>query len=172
MLRRQEPRIVRAPAKHGRKREAFIMPRAKDLLNEKLREGRNGVAWTTPLATVTEAAKRMNDWRIGALVVLDDEEHLAGIVTERDVLMRVVAKERNPSATRVGDVMTRAVFTCSLETRLDDLREVMREKRIRHVPIVEDTRVIGMVSIGDLNTIESRIMSETICYLEQYMHAS
>lgn len=148
------------------------MPRANDILREKTRAGRGQLAAVDPLATVVDAAKTMNERRIGALVVLDHENRLVGMFTERDVLVRVVGQERNPRETRVGDVMTKQVIACSPETPTDDLRALMREKRIRHVPVVENGRVIGMVSIGDLNTADVKVMTETISYLEQYMYSA
>ena len=148
------------------------MPRATDLLNEKSRLGAGDVATIDPLATVIDAARLMNERRIGALVVLDHENRLVGMFTERDVMVRVVAEERNPRETRVGDVMTKQVIACRPDTPSDDLRALMREKRIRHVPIVEDGAVIGMVSIGDLNIADVKVMTETISYLEQYMYSA
>lgn len=148
------------------------MPRAIDVLNEKTRAGRGDVASTSPMATVVDAAQLMNERRIGSLVVLDHENRLIGMFTERDVLMRVVAEEKNPRETRVGDVMTCPVIACAPSTPVDDLRSLMREKRVRHIPIVENGRVLGLVSIGDLNVAEVRVMAETINYLEQYMYSA
>jgi CBS domain-containing protein len=82
----------------------------------------------------------------------------------------VVAEGRRPEETRVGDVMTSDVIVCSPETPVDEIRQTMREKRIRHMPVVDPGgRVIGMISIGDLNVAEARVLTETIIYLEQYM---
>ncbi len=148
------------------------MPRANDILNEKSRHSKGELATIDPLATVVDAAKLMNERHIGALVVLDDSGRLVGMFTERDVLTRVVGQERNPRETRVGDVMTKQVIACRPDTPNEELRAIMREKRIRHVPVVEDGRVVGMVSIGDLNTADVRVMTETISYLEQYMYSA
>lgn len=146
------------------------MPRAIDLLNEKSRLGKDGVVVTRPLASVVEAAHAMNDHRVGALPVVDDDGRLVGMFTERDVLTRIVAQERDPRHTRVGDVMSSPVIACDPQTPKDDLRALMREKRIRHVPVVRDGRPVGMVSIGDLNITDARVMTETISYLQEYMH--
>lgn len=120
-----------------------------------------------PGATVLAAARLMNLHRIGSLVVVEDDRPV-GIFTERDVLVRVVAAERDPAQTRIGEVMTERVLTCSPETSLDALRHTMRTERIRHVPVVENGRLRGMVSLGDLNTAEVQVLSETIQYLEAY----
>ncbi len=146
------------------------MPRAKDLLSRKHQDGQWGAIAATPLTTIVEAACLMNEHRIGGLAVLDQDDRIVGVFTERDMMTRVVARELNPRETRVGDVMTSPVITCAPDAMLECLRELMREKRIRHVPVVEEGRVLGMISIGDLNTAHVQVMSETICYLEQYMY--
>ncbi|MCB9837756.1 MAG: CBS domain-containing protein [Phycisphaeraceae bacterium] len=149
------------------------MPKVSDLLAARKRGDLPGgdapVAAVAPETTVFEAARRMNEAHVGSLVVLDGNGGLLGIFTERDVLRRVVADSRDPERTPVGDVMTRSVHTAPPETPLDDLRTLMREKRIRHVPIVQDGKLVGMVSIGDLNAAEARTLVETITYLERYM---
>lgn len=124
----------------------------------------------SPEASVLEAARLMNLKRIGALIVTSAERKPMGIVTERDIMVRVVAAELDPRATTVGDVMTTRLITCRRETPLDELRTLMRSERIRHVPVLEEERVCGVVSIGDLNVAEVRVMSETIRYFEQYIY--
>jgi len=146
------------------------MPRATDLLSRKAVEGAADLASARPLTAVVDAAREMNERRVGALVVLDDDGRLVGMFSERDVLTRVVAAGRDTATTRVGDVMTSPVIACEPRTCLDDIRALMRERRIRHMPVVDNGAVIGMVSLGDLNTAEARVMTETISYLEQYMY--
>ena len=90
--------------------------------------------------------------------------------TERDVLTRVVAEKRSATKTRVGEVMTTPVIACPPSARADELRSIMREKRIRHLPIVADGRLVGLISIGDLNMSETRTLEATVSYLEQYMY--
>ena len=119
-------------------------------------------------ATVLEAARLMNDRHIGSVLVIDKNK-LVGIFTERDVLRRIVAEERSASTTALKDVMTRQVACGALHTTLDEIRKVMREKRIRHLPVLDGRTVVGMISIGDLNKAEHDGQEETIRYLEQYM---
>ncbi len=126
------------------------------------------VASLPPTATVLEAAQLMNDRHIGSVLVID-HDRLVGIFTERDVLRRIVAEERSPAATHLDDVMTRQVACATLHTRLDEIRAVMRDRRIRHIPVVEGKRVMGMISIGDLNKADHDGQAETIKYLEQFM---
>jgi CBS domain-containing protein len=135
---------------------------------ELLRHKGAAVQTIGPDRTVLEAAREMNLHRIGSLIVVHDGR-VVGIVTERDILTRVVAAERAPSATKVSDVMTAQVMVCGPSTGLDELRAIMRERRIRHVPVVAEGRLAGMVSIGDLNTAETRNLTQTISYLEAYI---
>ncbi len=126
------------------------------------------VASLPSTATVLEAAQLMNDRHIGSVLVIDNDR-LVGIFTERDVLRRIVAEERSPAATQLNDVMTRQVACAAPHTRLDEIRAVMRKKRIRHIPVLAGKRVKGMISIGDLNKAEHDGQAETIKYLEQFM---
>lgn len=119
-----------------------------------------------------DAARAMNDHRIGSLVAVDETGAPVGIITERDILTRVVAAERSPSATSVASVMTTRMISCAPDTPLDELRALMRKERIRHVPVVNDQRLCGMVSIGDLNMVEVKVMHETIRYFEQYIYGN
>lgn len=122
-----------------------------------------------PEATVVQAARLMNTHRIGSVVVVVDGRPV-GIFTERDVLTRIVAAEKNPATTRVREAMTDRILTCTPETSLEAVRHTMRAERIRHLPVVEDGKLCGMVSIGDLNTAEVKVLCETISYLEQYTY--
>ncbi len=123
-----------------------------------------------PEATVLEAAKLMNDRHTGSVLVMAGED-LVGIFTERDVMRRVVAKKRDPATTKLASVMTKQVACASPQTTSDEVRQVMRDKRIRHMPVVDDetTDVIGIISIGDLNKAHMEVQENTIRYLEQYM---
>ncbi len=126
------------------------------------------VASLPSTATVLEAAQVMNDRHIGSVLVID-RNRLVGIFTERDVLRRIVAEKRSAATTTLDEVMTRKVAFAAPHTRLDEIRQVMRQKKIRHMPVLDGTRVAGMISIGDLNKAEQDGREQTIRYLEQYM---
>jgi len=112
----------------------------------------------------------MNEHKIGSLVVLD-EERVVGIFTERDVLERVVGEQRDPTSTHVGDVMTTEVVCCTAKTTIDEARGAMKNRRIRHMPLVdEDGHLQGMISIGDLNAYEASNQENTIYMLQEYIY--
>ncbi len=134
------------------------------------RKGPNVVA-ISPHVSVLEAARLMNQHRIGAVVVTapDEERRVVGILTERDILTRLVAGQRDPRTTTVEQLMTRNVLCCSPASTFAELRQLMHERRIRHVPVRDETGLCGLVSIGDLNVAEADGMSATIACLEQYI---
>ncbi len=121
-------------------------------------------------ATVLDAALLMNEHRVGALVILEDGR-VTGMFTERDVLRRVVAEQRDPSRTRVEEVMTPEVVCGTLETSIDEARGAMKNRRIRHLPLVDDDRrLLGLISIGDLNAHEIDGHEQTIHLLQEYIY--
>jgi CBS domain-containing protein len=137
-------------------------------VSELLRTKGASIQRIEPGRSVLDASRQMNLHRIGSLAVVE-EGRLVGIITERDILTRVVAAELPPATTKVSEVMTSHVLVCEPCTSLDELRSLMRQRRIRHVPVVSDGQLAGMVSIGDLNAAEARNLSQTISYLEAYI---
>jgi CBS domain-containing protein len=121
-------------------------------------------------ATVLDAALIMNEHRIGALVVLE-EGRVIGMFSERDVLQRVVAAERDPALTRVAEVMTQEIVCGTLETSIEEVRGAMKNRRIRHLPLVDgDRKLLGLISIGDLNAHEATSQEQTIHLLQEYLY--
>ncbi len=121
--------------------------------------------------TVLEAAREMNARRIGSLVVTEGDT-VTGIFTERDVLTRVVAVQREPDKTPVGKVMTTPVAVCHPDTSVEECRGVMTGKRIRHIPVVENSRLVGIVTSGDIMAQEIATHQQTIEYLHEYLYGS
>lgn len=122
-----------------------------------------------PGGTVLEAAEKMNAQKIGSLAVLEGGE-LIGILTERDLLTRVIAGRRDPAATLVRDVMTANVICCTRDSSLDELSDTMKAKKVRHLPVVDDDRkLIGMISIGDLNSYAAYERELRIHEMEDYI---
>ena len=141
------------------------MPTAQNILDRKGQD----VATIAKSANVLEAATLMNQKRIGALGV-SDGDRIVGIFTERDILNRVVAKEAVPHETIVGDVMTSPMVICRRNTRLAEIRVTMTTKRIRHLPVVEDGKLYGLVSAGDVLASEVAEQQATIEYLHDYLY--
>ncbi len=128
--------------------------------------------------SVLEAAREMNARRIGALVVTDGD-NVVGIFTERDVMTRVVALQLDPGATKVEQVMTCPVACCRPDSPLAECREVMTSRRIRHLPVVENNKLVGIVTSGDVLAKEvveqqERIdgLHRSIDDLHEYMYGS
>lgn len=137
-----------------------------ELLSSKLR----GLYTVPGTMTVLDATREMNRHAIGAVVVTQGDR-MAGIFTERDVLRRVVAQERNPAETLVRDVMTCDVNIATPDTSLEEARTMMMELRVRHLPVVDnDGRSLGMVSIGDLNAQLCHEQAATIGSLYEYLY--
>ena len=104
---------------------------------------------TVPEATVIEAVDQMCRLHVGALVVVR-EESIVGIFSERDLMTRVVLEQRDPSTTHVGEVMTTGVVSVNCDTSTHDAMELMTNERVRHLPVTDGARMVGLVSIGDL----------------------
>jgi CBS domain-containing protein len=103
-----------------------------------------------PGASLRSAVERMAKRNVGALVVVDDEGKIVGMVSEREVIRALAASAERALADSVADVMSRRLITCGPDDRLAQLMAVMTEHRVRHLPVVEQGRLIGLVSIGDL----------------------
>jgi CBS domain-containing protein len=129
----------------------------------------NDVVTVALETTVLIAVQQMNDRKIGALLVLDRGRPV-GIFTERDVLVRVVAACLDPKVTPVGEVMTRSLVAVHSETTVGEAMRIITEKRCRHLPIVDDSRLRGLISIGDLMSWLVRDQERTITDLHDYMN--
>lgn len=100
--------------------------------------------------TIAEAVDEMNRHRIGSIVVLENNR-LVGIFTERDVLRRVVGAHLDTDSVRVTDVMTANLITVSPETTVEETMILFAEKRCRHLPVIANGRLVGLISIGDIS---------------------
>jgi CBS domain-containing protein len=134
-----------------------------------LRTKGSTVATVEPGTTVTELITALAEHNIGAMVVLAPDGSVAGIVSERDVVRRLNDQGAAILGRPVSDIMTASVFTCDPEDSVDSLTVLMTEHRIRHVPVVTDGRLTGIVSIGDV--VKSRIqkLEEGQQQLEAYI---
>jgi CBS domain-containing protein len=102
----------------------------------------------TPDERVSDVAQRMRDNRVGAVLVVDGDR-LAGLFSERDLLVRVVAEGRDPSATKVSEVATTSLVTVSVDTHVRECARILKEKRFRHLPVLEGGKAVGILSARD-----------------------
>ena len=121
-----------------------------------------------PSASVLDAIKLMADKSVGSLLVMQADK-LAGIVTERDYARKVIIKGRSSENTEVGEIMTSELVTASPEYTVNHCMEVMTERKIRHLPVLDGDAVVGMISIGDLVQAIISDQKEEIEHLEHYI---
>ncbi len=123
-----------------------------------------------PDATVFEALEKMASKQVGALVVMDGEE-LAGIISERDYARKVILLDRLSKKTGVREIMTSEVVTISPSATLQDCMSTMTDHRFRHLPVIDDGRLVGVVSIGDVVKAVIDEQAVMIEQLENYIDA-
>ena len=120
-------------------------------------------------ATVLEAVQQMVTMNVGSLLVTVEGE-VTGIVTERDYLRRVTLEDRTEDAP-IREIMSSPLVVATLETTIDECMALMTDRRIRHVPVVEEGKVVGLVSIGDLVKFKSKLQTFEIQFLNDYITA-
>lgn len=110
----------------------------------------------SPGDTCADAATLMGELNVGAIPVVEGER-VVGIVTDRDIVLRAVARGGAGPQTRIGDVMTRDVISCSPATSARECSDMMAQKQIRRIPVVENGRLVGIVALGDLATVDIHV---------------
>ena len=121
-------------------------------------------------ASVYDMVKQMVEANVGSLLVTV-EGRIEGIVTERDYLRRVTLEDRTDKETQVHEIMTSPLIVVTPQTPVDECMAVMTDRRIRHMPVVDEGEVVGMVSIGDLVKFQSKQQDFKIQYLTDYITA-
>jgi CBS domain-containing protein len=140
------------------------------LIGTILRGKGTGVVTVRPDATVTELLAKLAEHNIGAVVVSSDGATIAGIVSERDVVRRLHERGADILGASVSSIMTREVRTCPPDANVEDLRQTMTTHRIRHLPVVADGRLAGLVSIGDVVKSAIEELETEKAHLVDYLH--
>jgi CBS domain-containing protein len=142
------------------------MNRVKEILDEKGHD----VLQIEADASVFDAVKKMVDAGVGSLLVIEERE-IAGIFTERDYLRRMTLEGRDDKETPVREVMSSPLVVVTPQDTIDECMAMMTDRRIRHLPVVDDGDVVGIVSIGDIVKFKSKQQSFEIKYLTDYITA-
>lgn len=124
----------------------------KDIMNK-------GIQRIDASATVKEAAKKMRDEEVGCLLVVEDSK-LYGIITEDDIITKVVVEGKSPQTTRVDDIMVKEVVHITSEKSIEDAAELMTGKKIKKLPVVDDHKLVGIVTATDMVAAEPRMMDQ------------
>jgi CBS domain-containing protein len=140
------------------------LARVSDILRGKGRQ----VYSVEASATVFEAIKQMVEANIGALMVIDGGETV-GIMTERDYLRKIAVQGRTSHDTKVHEIMSSPLVYVTLETSIEESMAIMTDRRIRHLPVVENDEVVGVISIGDVVKFQSREATFQVQYLTEYI---
>lgn len=117
----------------------------------------------SPSMNAADAAALMKQFDVGVIPVTEGEQ-LLGLVTDRDLVVRVVAERKDPTAVRLSDILTTSPVTVSPDTRLSEARELMAEHRIRRLPVTKADRLVGILSLGDVAMADAseRAVGETL----------
>ena len=110
-----------------------------------------------PDVTVKEAAKIMTQYRIGSLIVMEDKK-IVGIITELDILWKVVAGGLDPETTQIKDVMTKNVITVQANQTVEEAAELMVEKKVKKLPVLDDHKLVGIVTATDLISFQPKLI--------------
>jgi len=121
-----------------------------------------------PDLIVLDAARLMEDKDVGALLIME-EEKLLGIVSERDLVRKIIAKELNPGSTSIRMIMTEDPTVIGLYARLEDCEGVMKMQHVRHLPIVDNGEVVGIISLRDILTVSRQETTNLAQHYEDYI---
>ncbi len=137
-------------------------------ISEILREKGSDVLKIDASATVFDAITKIVEMNVGSILVTEGDK-VVGLMTERDYLRKVAVQGRTSRDTRVGDIMSSPLVYVTPETTVEESMAIMTDRRIRHLPVVENDEVVGIVSIGDVVKFQSREQSFQIQYLTEYI---
>jgi len=135
-----------------------------------LKLNKNRQIWTISKdQSVRQALILMSEKNIGAIIIVDNNDFPIGIFSERDYARKIILKGKSSKDTLLDEVMTKELITVTRDYKIDQCMEVMNEKRIRHLPVLENKKIVGIISIGDVLKIMIKEQKELIDHLQKFI---
>lgn len=122
----------------------------------------SGVTCVKPDCSVEDCAKIMGEYHIGCVPVCDGSDTIVGLVTDRDILLRTVACGKDAKTTPISDIMTCQVCSCTPDIDVQEAEKLMSENQIRRLPVIDNNKVVGILTLGDLTTNAS-VDTQSVC---------
>ncbi len=139
-------------------------------LEDFLRLNKNRQIWTiSKNQSVMKALILMSEKNIGAIIIVDSNDFPIGIFSERDYARKIILKGKSSKDTLLDEVMTKELITVTRDYKIDQCMEIMNEKRIRHLPVLENKKIVGIISIGDVLKIMIKEQKELIDHLQKFI---
>ena len=139
-------------------------------LEDFLKLNKNRQIWTISKdQSVMQALILMSEKNIGAIIIVDNNDFPIGIFSERDYARKIILKGKSSKDTLLNEVMTKELITVTRDYKIDQCMEIMNEKRIRHLPILENKKIVGIISIGDVLKIMIKEQKELIDHLQKFI---
>ena len=135
-----------------------------------LKLNKNRQIWTISKdQSVRQALVLMSEKNIGAIIIVDNNDFPIGIFSERDYARKIILKGKSSKETLLDEVMTKELITVTRDYKIDQCMEIMTEKRIRHLPVLENKKIVGIISIGDVLKIMIKEQKELIDHLQKFI---
>jgi len=139
-------------------------------LEDFLKLNKNRQIWTISKGqSVMQALIIMSEKNIGAIIIVDNNDFPIGIFSERDYARKIILKGKSSKDTLLDEVMTKELITVTRDYKIDQCMEIMTEKRIRHLPVLENKKIVGIISIGDVLKIMIKEQKELIDHLQKFI---
>ena len=139
-------------------------------LEDFLKLNKNRQIWTISKdQSVMQALILMSEKNIGAIIIVDSNDFPIGIFSERDYARKIILKGKSSKDTLLDEVMTKELITVTRDYKIEQCMEIMNEKRIRHLPVLENQKVVGIISIGDVLKIMIKEQKELIDHLQKFI---
>ena len=139
-------------------------------LEDYLKLNKNRQIWTISKdQSVRQALVLMSEKNIGAIIIVDKNDFPIGIFSERDYARKIILKGKSSKDTLLDEVMTKELITITRDYKIDQCMEIMNEKKIRHLPVLENKKIVGIISIGDVLKIMIKEQKELINHLQKFI---